>query len=85
MQTALKSFTAIYKDNLALSVDVLKEVSAITPKVFDVWLKTDPFLNLWLKGFQLMYLRNALIWPFCRKGWMKKTHTPNWDILPIVR
>ena len=41
MQTALKSFTAINKDNFALSVDILREVFGITPKVLEVWLKTD--------------------------------------------
>ena len=46
MQAALKSFTAIYKDNFALSVNVLREVFTITPKALDVKLKTDPFLNL---------------------------------------
>ena len=46
MQTALKSFTAIHKDNFALSVNVLREVFAITPKALDVRLKTDPFSNL---------------------------------------
>ena len=46
MQTAFKSFTAVYKVNFALPVDVLREVFAITPKALDVRLKTDPFLNL---------------------------------------
>ena len=46
MQTALKSFSAIHKENFALSVNVLREVFAITPKALDVRLKTDPFLNL---------------------------------------
>ena len=46
MQTALKSFTAIHKDNFAVSVNVLRENFATTPKALDVRLKTDPFLNL---------------------------------------
>ena len=46
MPSALKSFTADHKDNFTLSVNVLREVFAITPKALDVRLKTDPFLNL---------------------------------------
>ena len=46
MPSALKSFTADHKDNFALSVNVIREVFAITPKALNVRLKTDPFLNL---------------------------------------
>ena len=46
MPSALKSFTADHKDNFALSVNVLKEIFAITPKGLNVRLKTEPFLYL---------------------------------------
>ena len=46
MPSALKSFTGDHKDNFAMSVNVLREVFAITPKALNVRLKTDPFLNL---------------------------------------
>ena len=46
MPSALKSFTADHKDNFALSVNVLREVFAITPKALDERSRTDPFLNL---------------------------------------
>ena len=44
--SAVQFFTAVCKDNFGLTHGALRELFAVTPKVFDVDLDSDSFMHL---------------------------------------